>query len=87
MNSDLGQNEWVNQLLSISPRWLPMHTWKESLYSYPKASTEILTNIVRCMKAVPNFYIQGSEFANPNHLHWQIQAWRSHCILIDQHLY
>uniref|UniRef100_A0A0X3PUE3 RNA-binding protein 40 n=4 Tax=Schistocephalus solidus TaxID=70667 RepID=A0A0X3PUE3_SCHSO len=64
ISSDFSQNEWINQLLSISPRWLPMHAWKDSFYSYPKASTDILTNIVRCMQAVPSFYIQVVHLMN-----------------------
>lgn len=55
--------EWVQKLTSLSAKWLPGHFLPDALFSYPVASSTILTNIVRCLASVPAFYVQVSLYS------------------------
>ena len=52
--------EWVKCVTSLSSKWLPGRSLSDAFYSYPKASPAILTNIVRCLASVSEFYVQVS---------------------------
>ncbi|VUZ55256.1 unnamed protein product, partial [Hymenolepis diminuta] len=56
--------EWVEKLTSLSDKWLPGHSLPDLFYSYPTATSAILTNIVRCLASVPAFYVQTLHLMN-----------------------
>ncbi|VDO04953.1 unnamed protein product [Rodentolepis nana] len=55
---------WIEKLTTLSDKWLPGHSLPDVFYSYPTATTEILTNIVRCLASVPAFYVQTLHLMN-----------------------
>nr|CDS16586.1 RNA binding protein 40 [Echinococcus granulosus] len=56
--------EWVDNVTSLSAKWLPGRTLTDAFYSYPKATPTILTNIVRCLASVSAFYVQTLHLMN-----------------------
>ncbi|VDM32514.1 unnamed protein product [Hydatigera taeniaeformis] len=56
--------KWVENVTSLSAKWLPGHALTDAFYSYPKATPTILTNIVRCLASVSAFYVQTLHLMN-----------------------